>query len=159
MPSVVRPGSGSVAPSVRKARASDRPHKPKPKPKPPGKVPSITLAVVRRVAARVGRGLTLELALAAEDCDQVNFENWHKTLQRHPELSTHYLAGKGQFLDRALERLAQSDELSHLRWLLERRHSDLFAKREPEVVVNNNLTLPADVLERARQLAKDDKQH
>ncbi len=125
--------------------------------KPRGPAPSVTLEVVKRVSARVGRGLTLSLALAAEDCPAVNVENWNKTLQRHKELSTHYEAGKGQFLDMATERLVASEELANLRWLLERRFPDLFSKPEPGVTVNAsvNLAIPPDVVERAREIAAE----
>lgn len=111
--------------------------------------------MVKRVSARVGRGLTLELALAAENRAEVNLENWHKTLQRHPELSTQYAAGKAQFLDYATGRLA-TGEAADLKWLLERRHPDLFVKPSelPTVQVNTTVQLPEEVLERARELAK-----
>ena len=113
--------------------------------------------MVKRVAARVGRGLTLKLALAAENQLTVNEETWKKALHSHPELSPHYEAGKGKFLDRATQRLSQSAELANLRWLLERRHPDLFAKpADVEVNVSNTnvIELPADIVERARALAK-----
>lgn len=114
--------------------------------------------MVKRVSNRVGRGLTLELALAAENKEGINLECWHKALQRHPDLSTHYAAGKGQFLDYATKRLA-GGETADLRWLLERRHPDLFAKpsEQPSVHVSNHTTiqLPEELLERARELAKE----
>jgi len=113
--------------------------------------------VVKRVAVRVGRGLTLKLALAAENKATINEETWKKALQAHPEFSPHYEAGKGKFLDRATQRLAASKELGNLKWLLERRFPDLFAKPDPAPVQVNNTNvfeLPADVVERARELSK-----
>jgi hypothetical protein len=136
-----------------------RKNKPALRRKTPGPKPSITLAVVKRVATRIGRGLTLNLALAAENKSTINEETWKKALQAHPEFSPHYEAGKGKFLDWAMQRLAVSKELANLKWLLERRHPDLFA-RPAEVAVNvNNTTnisgLPDDVLERARVIARN----
>lgn len=108
------------------------------------------------MSERVGRGLTLKLALAAEDCPTVNEETWKKALAAHVEFSPHYEAGRGKFLELATRRLAKSKDLANLRWLLARRHSDLFGE-SPEVVVNNNIELPADVIELARQHARGKK--
>src|SRR6185312_13490677 len=105
------------------------------------------------VADRIGRGLTLELALAAEGKATVNKETWKKALAAHREFSPLYEAAKGKFLDRATQRLAASKENADLKWLLERRHPDLFARpAEVSVEVNNTavVELPADILERAR---------
>lgn len=128
--------------------------------KPPGPKPSITLPVVKRVSARIGRGLTLKLALAAECCATINEETWKKALQAHPEFSPHYEAGKGKFLDAAMLRLAQSKETADLKWLLERRHADLFARpAEVSVSVNNTTTvsgLPDDILQRAQIIARSE---
>lgn len=95
----------------------------------------------------------MRLALAAEQAATVNEETWKKALAAHPELQTPYEAGKALFLAEATRRLAQSEELANLRWLLERRHSDLFAKREPDFVANVSVGLPPEVVERARKLA------
>ncbi|HVX56963.1 MAG TPA: hypothetical protein VHA37_04475 [Candidatus Saccharimonadales bacterium] len=111
---------------------------------------------------RVGRGLTLALALAAENNPTVNEETWKKALQAHPEFSPHYEAGKGKFLDRAVQRLSQHDDAKFLCWLLERRHSDLFA-RPASVDIKVGATasagasadagIPADVVQRSREIA------
>ena len=117
--------------------------------------------MVKRVSERVARGSTLSLALAAECHPQINEESWKKTLQRHPELSPHYEAAKGQFLDAAMRRLAESDDLKYLCWLLERRHSELFHKPEPAAAVVNvsqHVGIPEDVLARARQIASEGPQ-
>ena len=109
------------------------------------------------MSARVGRGLTLKLALAAENKLTVNEETWKKALAAHPEFSPHYEAGKGKFLDWATERLAKSSELQNIRWLLERRFPELFARpAEVSVNVENNVSvaIPDDVVRRARELAK-----
>ncbi len=124
----------------------------------PGPKPSITLAVVKRVASRVGRGVPLEHALAAENKITINKETWKKCLSAHPEFSPHYEAGKGKFLDRATQRLVASKELANLKWLLERRHPDLFASpAEVSVSVNNTTNISGladDVLEQARIIAR-----
>jgi hypothetical protein len=124
----------------------------------PGPKPSITLAVVKRVAARVGRGVPLEHALAAENKSTINKETWKKALAAHAEFSPLYAAGKGKFLDSATKRLAESSESADLKWLLERRHPDLFARpAEVSVEVNNSTTITGlneDVLEQARIVAR-----
>jgi hypothetical protein len=116
--------------------------------------------VVRRVSKRVGQGLTVKLALAIENRATINEETWKKALKAHPEFYPLYEAGKGKFLERATERLARSEELYNLRWLLERRHSDLFGRPEPGTTVNVSQTvavgIPEDVLKRARELVRDE---
>jgi hypothetical protein len=105
----------------------------------------------------VGLGLTLKLSLAAENHEKINEETWKKAIAAHPEFSPHYEAAKGKFLEGAMRRLAASEELAHLKWLLERRHSDLFGRPpEQSVCVTNNVSveLPADVLERAREYSQ-----
>lgn len=126
----------------------------------PGPKPSITGEVVRRVGDRYARGVPLEEALAAEGNAKINLETWKKALAAHPEFSPRWQAAKGKFLDRATKRLAESKKLSYLCWLLERRHADLFARPAPvSVSVNNTniVELPAEVIERARELAKSGK--
>ena len=122
-----------------------------------GPRPSVTRAVVKRVAERIGRGLTLELALAAEASETVNLETWKKALAAHPDLSPLYQAGKGKFLAAATLRLEQSDELANLRWLMERRYWSLFARRDPDFALEVKVEIPADVLARARNLARQGK--
>lgn len=123
--------------------------------------------MVKRVSARVGRGLTLALALAAENNGKINDETWKKALQAHPEFSPHYEAGKGKFLDKAIKRIAAEKNTKYLCWLLERRHPDLFARHDTDVASGAGTTvhvsqsvavgIPADVLERARELAREDQ--
>lgn len=113
--------------------------------------------MVKRVADRYAIGLTLKLALAAENNPKINEETWKKALAAHPELSPHYEAAKGKFLEKSVRRLAKAKELKHLCWLLERRYSDLFARPEPAPVQVNNTNivgLPEDVIERAREYSK-----
>ena len=114
--------------------------------------------MVKRVSNRVGRGLTLALALAAETSATINVETWKKALQTHPEFSPHYEAGKGKFLDWATHKIVTRGEFADLRWLIERRHADLFARpAEVSVSVNNTTNisgLPDDILERARTAAR-----
>jgi hypothetical protein len=104
-------------------------------------MPSITREVVERVAERVGRGLTLKLALAAEAHPKINVETWKKTIAAHDEFRPIYEAGKGKFLELAMARLAAAEDLRWLTWLLERRHADLFGKPAPAVSVTNNVSV------------------
>jgi hypothetical protein len=125
----------------------------------PGPKPSITAEVVQRVSDRVGRGMPLKMALEAEAQPKINVETWHKAIQGSETFRAVYDAGRAQFLDAAMARLAAADELKYLCWLLERRHSDLFAKREPEVVVNNtnvHNAIPEDVYKLAKEIAQRD---
>jgi hypothetical protein len=115
--------------------------------------------VVQRVSDRVGRGLTLALALAAEDCATVNLETWKKALQAHPEFSPRYEAGRGKFLDYALTQLAASPDLANLRWLLKHRFPDLFP-RDPDLALtlhtNTSVVIPDELLQRARRIAAEE---
>ena len=113
-----------------------------------------------RVSDRVARGLTLGLALAAENCHTINLETWKKALKRHPELSPLYEGGKGKFLEWAVQRLAEAKDLCNLRWLLERRHGDLFGRTGIEMQVNASanaisasVSIPEPVLQRALEIA------
>lgn len=130
------------------------------KPKTRGPKPSITLEVVKRVSERFGLGVPLHEALASECNPKINVETWKKALAAHPELSPHYEAAKGKFLEDAMRRLASEEDAKHLEWLLERRYPELFARRGPDVAVsvsnNVSLAIPSDVLERAREIAKSD---
>lgn len=120
-----------------------------------GPKPSITLEVVKRVSERVGRGMPLKLALATEGNAKINEETWKKALKAHSNFPPIYEAAKGKFLDEAMRKLEEAEDLKYVCWLLERRHSDLFARPEPAAVVNvsQSVGIPADVIERARELA------
>lgn len=124
-----------------------------------GPKPSITLEVVERVSQRVGMGMPLHMALETEGNRKVNPSTWQKALKAHPEFRPIYTACKGKFLDYAMRKLAESEELKHLCWLIERRHSDLFARPEPAPAVvnvsqsNTVVSLPDDVVQRAREIA------
>lgn len=114
-----------------------------------------------RVSERVARGSTLALALAAENCGTVNLDTWKKALKAHPEFSPQYEAAKGKFLEWATVRLAEAKDLVNLRWLLERRYSDLFSRPDIALEVNAtanagvtaNLSIPEQVLQRALEIA------
>lgn len=96
--------------------------------------------------------------MAAENNLKINEETWKKALAAHPELSPHYEAAKGKFLDDSMQKLAASKSLKFLCWLLERRHSDLFARpAEVSLSVNNTTNISGlsnDVLEQARAIAR-----
>jgi hypothetical protein len=99
----------------------------------------------------------LESALAAECNDKINLETWKKALVAHPEFSPHWQGARGKFFTKAMARLERSKNLKFLCWLLERRHSDHFARRDSKPpasdVVDRATELPADVIERATELA------
>jgi hypothetical protein len=117
----------------------------KPQKSTPGPKPSITLAVVKRVSSRFARGITLKLALAAENNSKINEETWKKALAAHPEFYPHYEGAKGKFLAESMEKLAAAKDLKFLCWLLERRHSDLFAKpSDISVSVTNQVNVSTD---------------
>lgn len=109
------------------------------------------------MSERVGRGMPLRMALETEANPKINEDTWKKALKAHPNFSPHYQAARGKFLDASMRRLEEADDLKHLVWLLERRHSDLFGKREPETQVNvtNQVAIPADVLARAKEIANE----
>lgn len=125
----------------------------------PGPKPSITAAVVRRVAKRYGLGIPLQEALAAEGNPTINLETWKKALAAHPELSPPYDAAKGKFLEFAMVKLRDSRNLKFLCFLLRTRRPDLFA--EPAAVsvnVSQQTTIAGlgeDVLERLRAAARE----
>ncbi len=98
--------------------------------------------MVKRVSALVGKGLTLKLALSLEKDPCINPDSWEKAINSHPEFLAPYQAAKADFLSKSIDKLAASTDLANTRWLLERRHWDLFA-RQPEiaVTVNNELSL------------------
>lgn len=130
-----------------------RSKKPKPGPK-----PSITVAVVKRVGERFARGVPLEHALSAEANPKINIETWKKAMASNGELSPHWQAAKGKFVDWATKKLATSKQLKFLCWLLERRYPSDFAKPASVSVSVNNTTnisgVPDDVLGRARDIAR-----
>ena len=124
-----------------------------------GRKAHITLEVVQRVADRVGLGIPLNLALLSENNPFINEGSWKMAIKRNPKFVTPYHAAKATFLEKAVRRLAEADDLRWLTWLLERRHSDLFA-RQPDTSINvqqSIIGLPDDVLARARDYAKNRK--
>ena len=86
---------------------------------------SVTFPVVERVGQRMALGLPLDYSLALEDAE-ISVDTWHKALQAEPKLSTHLLRFKAQFMQGALTTLT-TGEAADLKWVLLRRHSDLFA--------------------------------
>lgn len=105
--------------------------------------------------------MPLTMALAAESNAKINEETWKKALAAHPELSPHYEAARGKFLERSMQRLVDSEELSNLRWLLERRYSGLFPRPAAlDIEVNANASasagIPEDVLRRAQEISRSE---
>lgn len=144
------------------AKQHRRRKKPAPKQK-PGPKPSITVEVVRRVSERVAAGLTLALALHAEQVATVNEETWKKAVAGNADFKAIYEGAKAKFLEEAVLRLSQAKELKYLCWLLERRHSEMFRKPDADrVVVNQSVSvgIPDEVLQRAREIAaREHKDH
>jgi hypothetical protein len=90
-----------------------------------GPEPTVTMAVVERIGQRMAIGLPLDYALALEKVD-ISEDCFHKALQRDTKLSTHLKRWKAKFIAAACETLTTS-ETSDLRWILLRRHPDIFA--------------------------------
>lgn len=108
-------------------------------------------------ALTFGQGISLKDALALENNAQINPDSWQRALQRHPEFVHPYSAAKADFLAKSIQRLIESEDLANLRWLLERRYPDLFARPAPisvNVSQNTIAGLPEEYLERARAYAR-----
>lgn len=122
----------------------------KSKPGPKGK---ITAEVAQHIAEAVGQGLTLQYAC---DAEEVTVDAWHKATKANPDFSSLMKVEKAKFLRQAITRLANHFDPKWLTWLLVRRHSDLF-QHLPDVNQTNTVNvsqLPAEVVSRARELAK-----
>jgi hypothetical protein len=121
-----------------------------------GPEPSVTLAVVERVGNRMALGLPLDYALALED-GIITVDCFHKALQRDEKLSTHLTRFKAKFIEASCARLAIS-ETSDLRWLLLRRHPDIFAMPSERAEAKDAGDKVADglqeVLNRAKEYAR-----
>ena len=120
-----------------------------------GRKRHITLEVVERVGDAFARGVPLKLALALERNGRINEKSWQKALSRNPEFVGAWEGKKADFYLRAIRRLEEAEELSNLRWLLERRFPGDFAK-QPESQTNISVTvagISAVDLERAREKA------
>lgn len=121
-----------------------------------GPEPSVTLAVVERIGQRMAIGLPLDYALALEEAD-ITEDCFHKALQADAKLSTHLKRFKAKFIAEACTRLTIS-ETSDLRWILLRRHPDIFAmpseKAEAKDSGNNVADGLQDLLNRAKELAR-----
>lgn len=91
----------------------------------PGRESKVTAALVKRVAKHIAKGIPVRLALAltGEPVTQCAFE---RHLRRHPELAVIQEAAKAKYLEKAFD-MIMSRPGPLVRWLLERRHSDLFA--------------------------------
>lgn len=121
-----------------------------------GPEPSVTLAVVERVGNRMALGLPLDYALALED-SIITVDCFHKALQRDEKLSTHLTRFKAKFIEASCARLAIS-ETADLRWLLLRRHPDIFAMPSEKAEAKDSGDKVADglqqLLNRSSELAR-----
>jgi len=118
---------------------------------------SVTLEVVERVGKRVAIGMPIEYALALET-HMITVDCFHKALQTDTKLSTHLAKFKAEYLERVLTKLAESDDLSHPRWLLPRRFPDIFALASEKAEAARDGEKVADglqdLLNRSRELAR-----
>jgi hypothetical protein len=121
----------------------------------------VTAQLVKRVSKCVARGIPVRLALAGQGVTQYAYE---RHLRRHPELAAIHEAAKVTFLNKTFDMiLSRPGPL--VRWLLERRHSDLFAPPaelastaqpapaapEPQKPKQTIAGVPEDELEQARR--------
>lgn len=126
-----------------------------------GAVGVVTMAMVERVGTRVSKGLPITYALALEDAD-VTLDAFHKALERNPKLSTHLARYKAKFIELAVEKLTNG-EMADLKWLLVRRHPDIFAmpserEAKPEGAADTVVAGMQELINRSRELAKRNQQ-
>ncbi|HEX3626619.1 MAG TPA: hypothetical protein VH280_14485 [Verrucomicrobiae bacterium] len=88
----------------------------------PGPESKITPELVHRVSGHVAKGIPIKVALKSEF---ISYHAYRKHLQRHPELAAIQAAAKVKFLDITIDSICAKPGPT-LRWLLERRHSDVF---------------------------------
>ncbi len=114
----------------------------------------INREIVARVSDRVAHGLSLQLALAAEDHPDITEAIWSQAVKRNPRLASAPETAKAKFCEEAVRRLANHEDNKWLCWLLERRYADLFSRSGD--TANNAQTvagIPEDIMERAREKA------
>jgi hypothetical protein len=121
-----------------------------------GAEPTVTKAVVERIGQRMSIGLPLDYALALEETD-ISEDCFHKALQRDEKLSTHLKRFKAKFIAEACTRLTIS-ETADLRWLLVRRHPEIFAMPSEKAEEKSRGDAVVDglqeVVNRAREYAR-----
>lgn len=126
-----------------------------------GRPRQITLAVVRRVAERVGLGVPLNYACLLEDNPQINTESFQRAMQRNPEFVHPYEAAKAAFLEKSFRWFSVHEDWRARVVLLERRHANDFAKPAAVAIsVSQSMVVgvPNDVLTRARDYARQQRQ-
>lgn len=124
-------------------------------PKKRGRKAHITLAVVQRVAERVGLGVPLNYACLLEDNPKINTESFQRALQRNPEFVHPYKAAQARFLESQFRWFAVHDDWRARALFLERRHSNEFSKPPEQLnVISTVIGLPDDYLKRFQEDAK-----
>ena len=103
-----------------------------------GRKSKVTVELVQRVSKHVARGIPIRNALAGERVTQAAYE---RQLQRHPELKDIQELAKLEFLGKTFD-LITARPGPMLRWLLERRHPDVFC--QPEGPAANSAGLAID---------------
>jgi len=89
----------------------------------------VTVGVIRRVGKRYAAGLPVELALALE-IEFIPLQTFYSAVKAGAKLHTHWLREKARFLLLACEEIMARGEMVDKRWLLTRRHPDVFATPE-----------------------------
>jgi hypothetical protein len=127
----------------------------------PGPESKVTVELVHRVSERVAKGIPIRVALQTEP---VTFEAYKKHLQRHPELRAIQAAAKIKFLDVTIDMISSKNG-PMLRWLLERRHADVFGPNadktsdDPEPAKEEKFQtitgVPQEDVEEARKYAQN----
>lgn len=115
----------------------------------------VTMALVERIGLRVSKGIPIDYALALEDGD-VSPDAFQKALQREPKLSAHFAKFKAVFVAEACERLS-AGEMADLKWLLVRRHPDIFAmpSEKAEASIGDKVADGLqEILNRSREMAR-----
>lgn len=115
----------------------------------PGPKPQITLEKFVRICEAFAHGLPLDIALGSEG---IKLKTWESYLHLNPQFKGQWTEARYLFLAESIQKLARTD----LKWLLERRFSELFKKPADVEVHQTNVIngLPADFLKRAQEAAR-----
>jgi len=95
----------------------------------PGPESQVTVELVHRVSERVAKGIPIQVALQSEP---VTYDAYRKHLQRHSELRAIQATAKIKFLDVTFDMITAKPG-PMLRWLLERRHADVFGPNADKI--------------------------
>lgn len=119
-----------------------------------GRPARITLSVVREIARKVAKGLTVEQSCL---CAGVKLDAYERAMSRHPEFVGAHKKGMAAFVDAAMDRIMCGvPGWQGTAWILERRHHGQFARPAPDVVVGvrNEFTLTMEQMDMLGQVAE-----